>query len=47
MQQTDLSSPLAVDPIPQWETPELVVADVTTTTLSGGANNLDAGSFSS
>ena len=48
MQQTDLSSPVTVEPLPQWEAPELVVADVATTTLAGGANTLDGGgTFSS
>ena len=47
MLQTDLSSPATVEPVLQWETPELVVADVTTTTLSGGSNNADLTTFSS
>ncbi len=48
MQQIDFSSPVTVEPLPQWQTPELVVADVSTTTLAGGLNNFDgAGLFSS
>lgn len=48
MQQTDFSSPVIVEPLPQWESPELVVADVTTTTLAGSTVTLDGvGTFSS
>ena len=48
MQQKDTSSPVTVELLPQWQTPELVVADVSTTTLAGGLNNADgAGTFSS
>ena len=48
MQQTDFSCPVSVEPLPQWETPELVVADVTKTTLSGSTVTLDGvGTFSS
>ena len=45
-QQTQSSQPVA-DAKPQWETPELVEADVTSVTLSGGATNVDASTFSS
>lgn len=43
MLQQDQSTQPVADSKPLWETPELVVADVSSATLAGGANNIDGG----
>lgn len=47
MNQHDQIEPTTVEAAQQWEAPQLVVAEVSTATLSGGANNVDSTTFSS